>query len=87
MKNSTFAFRGSVASQGKVNWRDNIASVDRYVSQICVINLSPGSAVTSIIVGKGIFSIPHRVWAGCGINTTFFHWAQRVFSPRQKSQD
>jgi hypothetical protein len=72
MKNSTFVFHSSIPSQGKVNWRDNIAKEDRHVSQICVINLSPGRAVTSIIVGKGIFSIPHRVWAGCGVHITFF---------------
>jgi len=65
MKKSTFAFHGSVPSQGKVNWLDNITREERPVSQICVINLSPGSAFTSITVGERIFSIPHRVWAGC----------------------
>jgi hypothetical protein len=38
MEKSTFAFYGSVPSQGKVNWRDNVASEDRPVSQMCVIN-------------------------------------------------
>ena len=84
MKNSTFAFHGSILSQGKLNWRDIIASEDRSVSQTCVINLSPGSALTSIIVGERIFCITHRVWAGCGVHITFFQWAQRAFSWRQK---
>jgi hypothetical protein len=80
MKKSTFAFHGSVPAQGKVNYRDNIGSEDRSVSQICVINLSLGRVVTSIIVGERIFSMPHRVWAGCGVYITFFQWAQRAFS-------
>jgi hypothetical protein len=37
MEKSTFVFYGSFPSQGKVNWRNNVASEDRRVSQMCVI--------------------------------------------------
>ena len=65
MKKYAFALHGLIPSQGKFNWPYNMASEGRSVSQICVINLSPGSAVTSTIVGERIFSIPHSVWADC----------------------
>jgi hypothetical protein len=57
MKNSTFAFHNSFLSQRKFNSRDILASEGRPVSQICVIDLSPGSALSSIIVGERIFCI------------------------------
>lgn len=72
MENFTFAFYGSIQSQGKVTWRNNTASEDHPDSQICVTNLGPSGAVISIIVGERIFSIPYRACADCAVHITFF---------------
>jgi hypothetical protein len=72
MENFTFAFYGSIQLQRKVTWSNNTASEDHPDSQTCVTNLGPGGAVNWITVGERIFSIPHRVCAGCGVHITFF---------------